>query len=115
MEQHGQDKSVVYSTVYAGDGAGSGSTDNTPFAFPNATAASSEFHVYSLDWYFDHVVFQVDGQEVLSSSYAPSSPLYKITEYVVLDVALGGDMGGKIDNDAFPMDMVLDYVRVYEL
>jgi beta-glucanase (GH16 family) len=115
MEQYGQDKSLVYAAVYAGSASGSGSTDNTPYAFPDATAAGADFHVYSLDWYSDHVDFWVDGDAVLSSDYAKTSPLSNITEYVILDLALGGDMGGVIDNDAFPMDMVIDYVRVYEL
>jgi beta-glucanase (GH16 family) len=115
MEQFGQDKSGFYASVSAGSGAGSGSTDKTWYAFADATTSSDDFHVYSLDWYWDHVVFQVDGDEVLTSTYAPSSPLYDIAEYIVLDVALGGDMGGAIDNTAFPMDMVVDYVRVYEL
>lgn len=116
MEQYGQDKSVVYAAVYAGSAPGSGSTDNTPYAFPDATTASADFHVYSLDWYSDHGDFWVDGDAVLSSAYAKTSPLYNITEYIILNLALGGDMGGAIDNSAFPMDMdmVIDYVRVYE-
>ena len=59
------------------------------------------------------LVFQVDGQTILTSTYAPSSPFYRIAEYFVLDVALGGDMGGAVDNSAFPMQMIVDYVRVY--
>jgi beta-glucanase (GH16 family) len=115
MEQYGQDKSWFYSTVYAGSAAGSGSTDKIAYDFPDATTASTDFHVYSVDWYTDHVVFQVDGDEILSSAYATTSPLHNVTEYLILDVALGGDMGGTIDNTAFPMDMLVDYVRVYEL
>jgi beta-glucanase (GH16 family) len=117
MEQYGQDKSVVYAAVYAGSAPGSGSTDNTPYVFPDTATASSDFHVYSVDWYSDHVDFWVDGDVVLSSEYAKTSPLYNITEYIILDLALGGDMGGAIDNSAFTadkMDMVVDYVRVYE-
>jgi len=115
MEQYGQDKSLFYSTIHAGNAPGSGTTDKTSYSFATATTASEDFHLYSLDWYSDHVVFQVDGEEILRKKYAPSSPLYNITEYVILDVALGGDMGGTIDNSAFPMDMVIDFIRVYEL
>ena len=116
MEQYGQDKSWFYATASAGSGAGSGTTSATKYSFPDAITASADFHVYALDWYFDHLVFQVDGNPIVSSNYATSSPFYNITEYIVLDVALGGDMGGAIDNNAFPMDMVMvvDYVRVYQ-
>lgn len=114
MEQYGQDKSWFYATAYAGNAAGSGKTSKTQYTFPDALTASADFHVYSLDWYSDHLVFQVDGQTIVTSNYATSSPFYNITEYFVLDVALGGDMGGAIDNSAFPMDMVVDYVRAYQ-
>ncbi len=115
VEQYGQDKSWFYATAYAPDVAGSGRTDKTRYTFPDAITASADFHVYSLDWYWDRLVFQVDGQTILTSSYAPSSPFYSIAEYFVLDVALGGDMGGTIDDSAFPMEMMVDYVRVYVL
>jgi beta-glucanase (GH16 family) len=113
MEQYGQDKSWFYATAYAGDEPGSGNTEKTKHIFPDALTASVDFHVYSLDWYNDRLVFQVDGQTILTSSYGPSSPFASITEYFVLNVALGGDMGGAIDNSAFPMEMMVDYVRVY--
>jgi hypothetical protein len=114
VEQYGQDKSWFYATAYAPNTQGSGVTPKTKYTFSNATTASAEFHVYALDWYYDHLVFQVDGNVILTSSYAPSSPFYSIAEYLVLDVAVGGDMGGDVDNTAFPTEMVVDYVRVYQ-
>lgn len=113
MEQYGQDKSWFYSQVSAGNAAGSGSTDSIQYTFPNATTASADFRLYSLDWYSDRVVFKVDGNLIMTSNYDPSSPLYSVPEYIILDVAIGGNMGGTVDNNGFPMDMVVDYVRVY--
>ena len=36
--------------------------------------------------------------------------------YIILNVAVGGDWGGAqgVENNAFPMQMLVDYVRVYE-
>jgi beta-glucanase (GH16 family) len=113
LEQYGQDKSWFYATAYAGDEPGSGKTAKTKYTFPDALTANADFHVYALDWHEDSLVFQVDGLTILTSTYGPSSPFATITEYLVLDVALGGDMGGTIDNAAFPMEMMVDYVRVY--
>ena len=83
------------------------------YTFASTTTASSDFHVYSVDWYADHIVFQVDDIEIARTTFATSSPFYTIPEYLILDLALGGTMGGTIDNNAFPMDMIVDYVRVY--
>jgi beta-glucanase (GH16 family) len=118
MEQYGgqQDKSWYYASAYADNSAGSGDKRNIRYEFPDATTASTDFHIYSLDWYTDHLVFQVDGIEVMRTSFGTNSPFYTTPEYIVLDVALGGDMGGTIDPNAFEagmMDMVVDYVKVY--
>jgi beta-glucanase (GH16 family) len=111
VEQYGQDKSWFYVSATAGS---ADDTGNVQYSFPDATTStSSDFHVYSLDWYTDHIVFQVDGTEITRTPFATSSPFSTIPEYLILDLALGGTMGGAIDPTAFPMDMIVDYVRVY--
>ena len=111
VEQYGQDKSWFYVSATAGS---ADDTGNVKYTFPDATiSTSSDFHVYSVDWYSDRVVFQVDGNEIARTTFTASSPFANIPEYLVLDLALGGNMGGTIDPDAFPMDMIVDYVRVY--
>ncbi|HMB01201.1 MAG TPA: hypothetical protein VKS21_09465 [Spirochaetota bacterium] len=37
-------------------------------------------------------------------------------QFILLNVAVGGDWGGVngIDNSVFPMTMAVDYVRVYQ-
>jgi len=114
VEQHGQDKSWVYVTAYA-DSVARGSTGNIRYDFANPTSASTEFHVYSLDWYIDHLVFKIDGNLVVSKTFDATSPFRLIPEYLNLNVAVGGTFGGPVDPGAFPMDMTVDYVRVYQL
>lgn len=112
MEQWGQDKSWFYASAYA-NSTSAGNKRSVRWDFPDATTASRDFHVYSVDVSSDQAVFQVDGQEVMRTSFDASSPFRTIPQYIVLDVAVGGNMGGSIDQTAFPMDMVVDYVRVY--
>lgn len=111
MEQYGDEKDRIYCSTYSG----SQSDIQKTFAFPSPTSASAEFHTYAVEWYTDHVVFFVDETEVGRKSYSASSPFANDNNdfTITLDVALGGDMGRAIDNEAFPMDMVVDYVRVY--
>ena len=112
MEQWGQDKTWLYCSTYAG--GASGDIGNQKVTFPSATTLSSDFHVYALEWYSDHMVFFIDDAQVARSNFDTTSPFYTGTYYLLLDVAIGGTMGGAIDNaGGFPMDMVLDYVRVY--
>ena len=110
MEQWGQDKSWLYCSTYSG----ASSDINQKVTFPNATTLSSDFHVYALEWYSDHMVFFIDDVQVARSNFGTTSPFYTGMFYLILDVAIGGTMGGTIDDvNGFPMDMVLDYVRVY--
>jgi len=112
MEQWGQDKSWLYCSTYAG--GASGDIGSKKITFPNATTLSSDFHLYALEWYSDHMVFLIDDVQVARSDFDGTSPFYTGTFYMILDVAIGGAMGGTIDDaGGFPMDMVLDYVRVY--
>ena len=109
LEQWGQDKSWLYCSTYAG--GASGDIGNKKITFPDAT---SDFHVYALDWTTTHMSFFIDDAEVTHADFNASSPFATNTFYLILDVAIGGTMGGTIDTSSgFPMDMVLDYVRVY--
>jgi beta-glucanase (GH16 family) len=110
MEQWGQDKSWLYCSSYSG----ASSDINQKVTFPNATTLSSDFHVYALEWYSDHMVFFIDGAQVARSDFDKTSPFYTGTFYIILEVAIGGTMGGTIDDaGGFPIDMALDYLRVY--
>ena len=111
MEQWGQDKSWLYCSTYSG----TSSDINQKVTFPNTTTLSSDFHVYALEWYSDHMVFFIDDVQVARSNFDTTSPFSTGSFYLILDVAIGGTMGGTIDDvNGFPMDMVLDYVRVYQ-
>ncbi|GJI92327.1 glycoside hydrolase family 16 protein [Duganella hordei] len=35
-------------------------------------------------------------------------------QYLLLNLAIGSDMGGTVDNSIFPVQMEVDYVRVYQ-
>ena len=112
LEQWGQDKSWLYCSTYAG--GASGDIGNQKVTFPDATTLSSDFHVYALEWYSDHMVFFIDDVQVARSTFDATSPFYTGMYYLILDVAIGGTMGGTVDDaGGFPMDLVLDYVRVY--
>jgi beta-glucanase (GH16 family) len=110
MEQLGQDKSWLYCATYSG----TSSDIKQNVTFDNSTTLSSDFHTYALEWYPDHMVFFIDNQQVARSNVDTASPFYTGTFYLILDVAIGGNMGGTVDDTGgFPMDMVLDYVHVY--
>ncbi len=39
---------------------------------------------------------------------------YNSAQYLILNLAIGGDLGGAVDDAIFPVQMEVDYVRVYQ-
>jgi beta-glucanase (GH16 family) len=78
----------------------------------------SAFHVYAAEWTPTRIDLFVDAKkffsfEVKEADNDSQNPFRK-PHFLLLNVALGGESGGPIDNSIFPQRMVVDYVRVYQ-
>lgn len=78
--------------------------------------ATSEFHVYAVDWSADKMDFFVD--ETLYYTYAPeiknsSTWPFDANQFILLNIAMGGTLGGNIAAEFDYAVMEIDYVRVY--
>ncbi|WP_405607727.1 family 16 glycosylhydrolase [Polaribacter sp. Asnod1-A03] len=111
MEQTGADKNTSLGTLHWLDAA---SSSNASYGETTSVAnASSEFHLYTLEWtdaaikiYLDDVQFY----EMTNSSDLP----FNTDFFLILNVAMGGTLGGEIP-DIFTEDtMEIDYVKVYQ-
>ena len=80
--------------------------------------AASEYHVYTLDWDSEKIVLSADGEAYagcpVTLATAGSLDPFRLPNYLIMNLALGGPMGGRIDDAIFPQQMVIDYVRVYQ-
>jgi len=82
--------------------------------------ACDAFHTYQLHWTRDRIVIGVDGRNYYQflndhQGRRDSWP-FDHPQYLLLNIAIGGGWGGNegIDDEAFPMRMEVDYVRVYQ-
>lgn len=109
MEQTGQDKNTILGTLhYPGVSPGAGNSNSTPV--PTAT---SEFHDYTVEWTPDAIKFLVDGTVYHSFANTSTTP-FNSDFFLILNIAMGGNLGGNVD-PAFSQDtMEIDYVRVYQ-
>lgn len=82
---------------------------------------AQRFHVWRMDWDETAIRLYLDGEllnEVALSSTVNgsighhSNPFHR-PQYILLNLALGGDNGGPIDDAALPMRYEIDYVRIY--
>jgi beta-glucanase (GH16 family) len=83
---------------------------------------ATRFHTWRMDWDKDTIRIYLDDEllnEVAQSTTINGSIGKHISpftqpHYILLNLALGGDNGGNIDDTAFPMRYEIDYVRVYK-
>ena len=83
---------------------------------------ATRFHTWRMDWDKDTIRINLDDEllnEVAQSTTINGSIGKHISpftqpHYILLNLALGGDNGGNIDDTAFPMRYEIDYVRVYK-
>src|SRR3546814_7654255 len=82
--------------------------------------AMSGFHRYRVDWTPAGIRGYIDDAQVFAFANEGSGPgawPFDRRFHLLLNLAVGGDWGGKlgVDADAFPASMPVDYVRVYRL
>ncbi len=75
-----------------------------------------DFHVFSAEWDADGIVGKIDDLPYFSLSINPATMDEFLKEFfMVLNVAIGGTLGGAPDSSTpWPQTMLVDYVRVYQ-
>ena len=80
-----------------------------------------EWHLYQLWWTPDEIRIGVDG-DVESAHLVYTKPLnatnddwpYDHAMDIILNLAIGGTLGGDVPDSDFSYDMYIDYVRIYQ-
>ncbi|MBO0590272.1 family 16 glycosylhydrolase [Cellulophaga sp. E16_2] len=109
MEQTGWDKTITSAALHFPGNSGGDAPTNS---IDNETS-TTEFHNYVVDWTADEINILVDD-EVFFTQANSSDSVFNLDFFLILNVAMGGTLGGDID-PAFTEDtMEIDYVRVYQ-
>ncbi|MDB5143652.1 MAG: beta-glucanase [Mucilaginibacter sp.] len=82
---------------------------------------SKKFHTWRMDWdekgislfIDDELLNHVDMDELYNRNGARSKPFTQ-PQYILLNLAVGGDNGGDPSATPFPKQYEIDYVRVYQ-
>lgn len=83
----------------------------------NVENMSNDFHLYSIEWYPDKIVGYLDNQEYYTYDKTKDELEWPFNnaQNLIINLAMGGGMGGKIDAGLQSQKLIIDYVRVYEL
>ncbi|WP_460921107.1 glycoside hydrolase family 16 protein [Pontibacter brevis] len=82
--------------------------------------ASTDFHLYRIDWTPDAIRGYIDDQpvfEFMNEGTGPAAWPFDKRFHLLMNIAVGGNWGGAegVVPDVFPQAMEVDYVRVYEM
>jgi len=109
MEQSGSQKSIVLGTMHYPTEIGQyGDGSQTTI-----TTASSEFHIYTALWTPSSIQLSIDGVVYYTLANSPALP-FNQPFFIILNVAMGGNLGGTVDPSFTTDQMEVDYVHVYQ-
>ncbi|GGB17958.1 DUF2264 domain-containing protein [Puia dinghuensis] len=93
----------------------------TPLDSLGGPGWAREFHVWRMDWDSAMIRLSVDERTLLAvpvdslnNRDASGVNPFRQPEYIILNLALGGDAGGSLEGTVFPRRYEIDYVRVYQ-
>ena len=118
MEHVGYDEGMIHGSIHTEEYNHMYNTQRSGSKYiENVT---STFHVYSLEWSPFYLRYLIDDEPfffVYNDSKGDNSKWpFDDPHYIILNLAIGGDWGGVqgISTSEFPMQMMVDYVRVFK-
>ena len=119
MEQRGNNKTEILGTIHTraynyfngslGGGRGSQTT---------VSDACTNFHNYQLTWTAEKIVIGVDGVNYFEYVNPNTGDYnrwpFSNPQFLILNLAIGGDLGGPVDPGFTTQQLEVEYVRVYQ-
>ena len=116
MEFIGHDPTQTLGYIHYGDLYPGNQSQGTAFKLNNGLFYD-DFHEFAIEWQQNEIKWFVDGnlfQTKTPADLAPYNWPFDHDFHILLNVAVGGNLGGDVDNSIFPATMEVDYVRVYD-
>jgi beta-glucanase (GH16 family) len=113
LEQVGSDPTRVFSTVHTSSGSGAAGVSGIT-QLPTACTA---FHDYQMLWTPQRISFAIDGRvhHVYENGGAGAAQWpFDAPQFLILNLAIGGDLGGAVDDAIFPVRYEIEHVRVWQ-
>ena len=113
MEYVGNNPGKISSAIHTT--SSSGATIN--YKAVSISNETTEFHLYSMVWTADSLTFMLDDVAYYTYNPATKNPQtwpFNDKQFIILNIAMGGTLGGAIDTNFNTSTMEIDFVRVYQ-
>ena len=107
------DNDVIFNSLHWFDDE---TRDRGDYSSVNNITNKDEFHIYELFWGEDYITIFIDGEQtyIIDIEHIATNAFTK-QFYLIFSLAVGGDFpGNDIDNSKFPLEMIIDYIEVYQ-
>lgn len=89
-----------------------------PVYYKTTKVNTENYNIYGMEWYSDKLVFTLNGKESfiyprLENVDATQWP-FNQPFYIMIDMQLGGNWVGEIEPKNLPVQMIIDWVKVYK-
>ena len=116
MEHYGCDTNYVHATVH--NNIYNWNEGIPPISYTTYTNATSDFHIYEVEWDENELRFYVDSEYLGTYSKTDSGwqqwP-YDQNFYIILNLAISSHfMTCSTEDNLFPQKLEIDYIRVYQ-
>lgn len=113
LEHQGHHPQRVSSAVHTAAGSGGEAVSGKQ----RLPTACTQFHDYQMHWTPRGVSFGVDGVahwHYPKPAREPAAWPFDRPQFLILNLAIGGDLGGPVDDAIFPVHMEVEHVRVWQ-
>jgi beta-glucanase (GH16 family) len=92
--------------------------DSIPPRYTTVSLKPEEYNVYGMEWFPDKLVYTLNGVETFTypklEDVDPSQWPFDQPFYFMMDMQLGGAWVGEVDPKDLPVQMIIDWVKVYQ-
>lgn len=107
----------IYQTTHSHYTLNIGEKMNPPHSGTTKIDAG-DYNVFGISWYPDRIVFQLNGEDTFTypriEDVDASQWPYDQPFFLLIDQQLGGSWVGKVDQTQLPVEMIIDWVKVYQ-
>lgn len=108
MEHVGRDQNKILGTLHYPGRSGGNAHGNTTMV----SNASTDFNIYAVEWSASTIKFSVNGNVYHTVQNLATLPFHH-NHFIILNIAMGGNLGGPVNAALNNATMEVDYVRVY--
>ncbi len=89
-----------------------------PLYYKTTKVNTENYNIYGMEWFPDKLVFTLNGEESFVyprlENVDPTQWPFDQPFYIMIDMQLGGSWVGEVEPKDLPVQMIIDWVKVYK-